>query len=233
MASVFLQTILQLDTTIFGNTVEQYLLYAGTVVLFILGGRILQYILDIYGKRLAAKTKSDWDDILIDVISTPARFLLTTAGLVIAAELFLTFSSPEIEAFYYNVVGLLFLGVITWSLIKLVDIFAERVLMKLAAQTKSNLDDQLVPLFKRAAKYLIVILALLLAMSNFGYDITALLAGLGIGGLAVAFAAQETIKDIFGGIVIFSNKTFLVGDRITVDNITGVVEQINMRTTRL
>ncbi|MFH0970685.1 MAG: mechanosensitive ion channel family protein [Candidatus Diapherotrites archaeon] len=230
MVSLFEQDF-TLQSIVFGSTIEQYLLYAASMIGFLLLGRIIEYALTTYGKHLAFKTKSDWDDLLIDAIALPIRYGTFIIGLTFSAEVFLTFPGEGVQSFYHNVVGLIGLGLVVYILIKIIDLFSERFLFELTAKTKSKLDDQLVPLVKRALKYVVIGMALLLALDNFGYDITALLAGLGIGGLAIAFAAQETVKDIFGGLVIFSNKTFFVGDRITIDNYTGTVEAINLRTT--
>ncbi|MEK6902107.1 MAG: hypothetical protein AABX02_00770, partial [archaeon] len=207
-----------LQSTLYGVTLQNLGFYAATVIGFLVLGRILEFILTKYGKAFTSKTKNDWDDLIIDSLIFPVRYITFIIGLSIGAELFLTFQSPETESFYYQVVGLISLGIILWTILKIIDLFSERILIRFAAKTKSRLDDQLVPLVKRALKYVVILLALLLALDNFGFDITALLAGLGIGGLAVAFAAQETIKDVFGGLTIFANKSFFVGDYVTFLN---------------
>jgi MscS family membrane protein len=219
--------------TIWGNTLEQFALFAATVIGFVLLGKVVDFVITNYIQKLTQKTKSNIDDYLLDIMHAPLQWLVTILGLSVGAELFLTFPSAGIESLYFNIVGALVLGAVTFRAVKAVEIFSDTFLKKLAGKTKSNLDDQLLPLFKKASKYLIVGAAILLALENFGYDITAIIAGLGIGGLAVAFAAQETIKDVFGGIVIFANKSFFVGDRVTVEGVTGSVETINMRTTKI
>lgn len=225
----------EFQSTIYGITLENLAYYAATVIIFLIIGRVLEFILTKYGKALTARTKSDWDDLILDALAFPVRYITFVIGLSAGGKLFLTFSDPETQSFYFQVVGLISLGIILWSVLRIIDLFSERILMTFAANTKSRLDDQLVPLVKRALKYVVILLALLLALDNFGFDITALLAGLGIGGLAVAFAAQETIKDVFGGLTIFANKSFFVGDYVTFlnMNISGRVSAINLRTTRL
>lgn len=224
-----------LQSTLYGITLEHLAFYAATVIGFLVLGRVLEFILTKYGKALTSKTTNDWDDLIIDALAFPVRYITFVVGLSLGAKLFLTFQSSETESFYYQVVGLISLGIVLWTILRVIDLFSERILVRFAAKTKSRLDDQLVPLVKRALKYVVILLALLLALDNFGFDITALLAGLGIGGLAVAFAAQETIKDVFGGLTIFANKSFFVGDYVTFlnNNISGRVTAINLRTTRL
>ncbi len=99
--------------------------------------------------------------------------------------------------------------------------------------TETPTDDALVPLLDRALKFLIVLAGLLLALQNLGLNITTLLAGVSIGGVAVAFAAQDTIKNLFGSVVIFVDKPFRIGDWIMVDGKDGIVEEIGFRSTRL
>ena len=83
------------------------------------------------------------------------------------------------------------------------------------------------------AKAAILLIALIIILSNFGYDVTALIAGLGIGGLAVAFAAQATIADAFGGLSIFTSKPFVVGDIVKTPDAFGTVEEVGLRYTRI
>lgn len=222
-----------IQSTVFGSTLEQYFYFFSTLLGFIILGKVIQHILDRYARKLVQRTANDWDDLLLDTIFIPTQFLFLILGLGIGATLFLTFSDPGIEEFYYKVLGLITLGGILYTLVRLIDLFAERVLLRITSRTKSNLDDQLVPLVKRILKYAVVSMGVLVALDNFGYDITALLAGLGIGGLAIAFAAQETVKDVFGGLTIFANKSFFIGDKVTINGVTGDVETINLRSTRI
>jgi MscS family membrane protein len=91
----------------------------------------------------------------------------------------------------------------------------------------------LVPLIKKALKIFVVIIGALAILSNLNVDIIPLLAGLSIGGLAFALAAQDTIKNFFGSIMIFIDKPFQIGDWITSGNIDGTVEEVGFRATRI
>lgn len=85
----------------------------------------------------------------------------------------------------------------------------------------------------KGIKLLFWILATLLVLSNLGYDVSSLLAGLGIGGVAVALGAQETLSNLFGSIAILTDKPFKVGERIKIDNHEGKVLKIGMRSTKI
>jgi MscS family membrane protein len=112
--------------------------------------------------------------------------------------------------------------------------FIGLVLYDRSLRTESKMDDQLIPFLKDGLKLLIYLIALLIALGGIlDLDITSLLAGLGIGGLAIAFAAQESIKDLFGSATIFFDKPFTVGDIVKVGDVEGTVERVGFRSTRV
>ena len=102
-----------------------------------------------------------------------------------------------------------------------------------AAETDSKLDDQLVPLARTAGKIFVGAVGVIFVLQNLDINITSLIAGLGLGGLAVALAAQDTIKNLLGGATILADKPFQVGDWVIVGDIEGTVEQVGFRSTRI
>ncbi len=115
---------------------------------------------------------------------------------------------------------------------RIVDILG-MYMMKLADRTDSTLDDQLVPLVRKALKLFVIIVGALAILANLDIDILPLLTGLSIGGLAFALAAQDTLKNFFGSIMIFIDKPFQIGDWITSGDIDGTVEEVGFRATRV
>ncbi len=115
---------------------------------------------------------------------------------------------------------------------KLADIMG-MYMVKLAEKTESTLDDQLVPLIRKTLKIFVVIIGGLAILANLDIDIIPLLTGLSIGGLAFALAAQDTLKNFFGSIMIFIDKPFQIGDWITSGVIDGTVEEVGFRATRI
>ena len=103
----------------------------------------------------------------------------------------------------------------------------------IAAESDSKLDDQLVPLARTAGKLFAGAVGLIFVLQNLDINITSLIAGLGLGGLAVALAAQDTIKNLLGGATILADKPFQVGDWVIVGEIEGTVEQVGFRSTRI
>lgn len=104
---------------------------------------------------------------------------------------------------------------------------------KFAEKTESKLDDQLVPIFRRLVKILVMVIGVILILTELGYSVTGLVAGLGIGGLALALAAKETLANIFGSLVIFTDKPFQVGDTIKTPKYEGSVEEVGFRSTQI
>ncbi|MFC5193089.1 mechanosensitive ion channel family protein [Algoriphagus aquatilis] len=116
---------------------------------------------------------------------------------------------------------------------KIVDVIAA-YFASLAAKTASTLDDQLVPLLRKTLKALVIIVGTLFILRDgLDLDIIPFLTGLSIGGVAIALAAQDTIKNFFGSIMIFIDKPFQVGDWVTSGEIDGTVEEVGFRSTRI
>lgn len=122
---------------------------------------------------------------------------------------------------------------ITVAFYKLVNVVAV-YFARLATKTESTLDDQLVPLMRKTLKAFVVIIGTLFILRDgLNLDIIPFLTGLSIGGVAIALAAQDTIKNFFGSVMIFIDKPFQVGDWITSGDIDGTVEEVGFRSTRI
>lgn len=134
------------------------------------------------------------------------------------------YTSRALQGFLaVNVIVLLYYGVdALTSVFKLI-----------AAKTESTYDDQLVPFASKSLKVLIVVLGILLVLQSFGLNVMSLLAGLGLGGLALALAAQDTAANLFGSITILSDNPFKVGDWVKIKDMEGTVEEIGFRSTRV
>jgi MscS family membrane protein len=120
-----------------------------------------------------------------------------------------------------------------WSALKIVD-YVSLHFEKIAAGTANKFDDVLVPMLKTASKVLVVSFGAILVAYSLTFDVASILAGLGIGGVAVALAAKDTISNLFGSVTVLIDRPFQIGDYVTLEkNIEGVVEQVGFRSTRL
>lgn len=153
--------------------------------------------------------------------------LLMLLGVVDALEIknkFELYLSRGLQGFLaVNVIILMYLAVDALT----------NVFKLIAAKTESTYDDQLVPFASKSLKVLIVVLGILLVLQSFGLNVMSLLAGLGLGGLALALAAQDTAANLFGSITILSDNPFKVGDWIKIKDMEGTVEEIGFRSTRI
>lgn len=122
-----------------------------------------------------------------------------------------------------------FTTLVFYRLVDLVGLYMERF----SEATDNTLDDQLVPLVRKVLRTFVVIVGALFILDNLDFNVTAFLAGLSIGGLAFALAAQDTIKNFFGSLMIFIDKPFQIGDWVTSGEIDGTVEEVGFRSTRI
>lgn len=226
-----------LNYNLFGVSIERLLLFFTIILLTFIIRTVILYILDKKITALVKKTKSELDDLIINAIKKPLSYFILLQGSYIAI---LTLQLPETISQFGIVVSDIVHGIYILSIsfialyliFKLIDILAY-YLHQEAKKSKSTLDDQLVPLIIRTLRILVGTLGVLFILENFGYDITSLLAGLGLGGLAFALAAQDTVSNIFGSITVFSDKSFQLGDWISIGDIEGTVEDIGFRSTRI
>lgn len=131
-----------------------------------------------------------------------------------------------------NILVSLIILTVAWFLWKLVANLALFFTRK-AEETESKLDDQIVPILRKFFKILIGSIAIGMILSNFGVDVTGIIAGLGIFGFAFAIAAQDTLGNMFGSATLFGAKPFQVGDFIKYGDIEGIVEEIGIRSTKV
>jgi len=201
---------------------------------FILAGFILRAVLNsVVTHRLAAfaeKTETEADDVATAAIVSPLGLILPVVGIFLAVRTLLT--RPEWVTNSDKVFMVVIILVVTWTFFKLTDAVSI-FLNELAEKTESKLDDQVVPLVRKALKIFLAILAFILIAQNLGYSVSGLLAGLGIGGLALAMASKDTLANLFGSVMILIDRPFHVGDWITFPGGDGVVEEVGMRSTRI
>jgi MscS family membrane protein len=207
----------------------------GLAFLMLVGGLVLrQVVVRLLGRRLltlAEHTETEADDIAIKAIVGPLGVLILLGAAFAAFRLLAAgfFADLQNSARVFRVLTTV---VVAWALFRLVDA-AALILLDFARRTDNDLDDQLVPLLRKAGKLLVTAMAFLLAIQNLGYSVGGLLAGLGIGGLAFALAAKDTIANLFGGVTILVDRPFKVGHWITFDDTSGVVEEIGLRSSRI
>lgn len=174
-----------------------------------------------------------YDQIVRPYLLPVARPLSLFVVFVLVMVLYPVLQLPVKASFYLSYIFraiLPFFGMLVFY--KLVNVFG-LYLDRLAGQNETSLDNHVVPLIKKVLKVFVVIIGFLFILQNLDVNITALLAGLSIGGLALALAAQDTLKNLFGSLMIFVDKPFGVGHWITSGDIDGTVEEVGFRSTRI
>jgi len=203
--------------------------------IFILLGLVLKKVSDFLFERklipVMAKTRFAFDNVLATAASKPLGYLLLLAG-AYGAFAILVPTESNVRGFVFGALKVLIAADVLWFLFRTVDAIVE-YLAKLAKRTESKLDEQLIPLVRKALKVTIGVVCFLWVIQLLGLRVSSLLAGLGIGGLAVALALQDTLSNFFGSIFIFLDRPFGVGDWIKVGEVEGIVEDIGFRSTRI
>ncbi|MFD2785666.1 mechanosensitive ion channel family protein [Hymenobacter rubripertinctus] len=142
-------------------------------------------------------------------------------------------NTPWYGVFAFRVYQIAFITGITWIFLRMIDL-AVLVFMNRALRDPSRLTNQLVPFARDLIKLFVAIVAFLIILGKvFDVDVTAVVGGLGIGGLAVAFAAKESLENLLASFTIFLDQPFVVGDLVSVGDLTGSVEKIGFRSTRI
>lgn len=200
-------------------------------VLFVLT-RALYFLFEKGFLAISKRTKTTLDDKLFEGIRSAVSFFL----LVIAAKIaFLTLTTFNgITDIIDHIINSLIIISVTWGFIKTFSVLIDHWGKMWARKTKSKLDDSLISLFHRFSNVAISIFGALLVLSEWDIDVTGFLAGLGIAGIAIGFALQDSLSNIFGGISLILDKAIKVGDFVQLDSgETGEVTDVGLRSTRI
>lgn len=213
------------------NSIWDWLVSLLIVLGSVLLAKIVYWLVSKYVKRLAKKTRTQLDDILVDKLEEPVVFAIVIIGLWTGYAR-LDFSEG-FASFAQNVFHILIAIDVTWMIARVVDALIGEYLVPLVDKTENDLDDQLMPILRKGIRWVIWTLGIIVGLNNAGYNVGALLAGLGIGGIAMAMAAKDFVANIFGGVTVFIDKPFKLGDRIQIGGFDGMVQDIGIRSTRL
>ncbi|HDD72766.1 MAG TPA: mechanosensitive ion channel family protein, partial [Candidatus Aenigmarchaeota archaeon] len=218
--------------------ITQYLPYSNAIesllilFLFLVIAKIVSFAFKKTVHRLTAKTKTILDDLLIGAINLPLIL-----GIILLGIYYAILNAPVLSG-YLNYVTMGFtalfiiLGAIT--LTRIINAFIEWYMTEIAVKTKTKADEQFIPIIRKVAYGVVGIVSLLWILNQFGVEITTLVATLGIGGLAVALALQDTLKEFFAGTYVILDRPIRIGDYIELESgERGYVTDISWRSTRL
>lgn len=231
-----------LHQTLLGNTLESYLWFLGILLAGLALKRFVsKLIARLFYRIVGSQGRKVGPEKFMELTASPVGFLFLLLILYVAFDR-LHFPD-EWKLVPENVFGLrfvlrqLFEGAlvvaVTWIILRLVDFFG-LVLLARARETEDRADDQLVPFIKEGIKVILAGVGLLITLAvSFDLDVISLVTGLGIGGLAFALAAKETLENLLGSFTIFLDKPFRVGDHVKVGAVEGKIESVGFRSTRI
>ena len=213
------------------NNIGDWALALVIIVGTLIAAKALYWVIGRIVKKLTAKTKTKLDDIMVDMLEEPIVLIVTIIGVWFAIG---RLSFPEkIMEWINNLYMVMIVLTITWLLARLIDAIIKEYVVPITKKTKGDFDDQIIPIIRKAIRAAIWIMGIIIALNNAGYNVGALLAGLGIGGIALAMAAKDTVANFFGGITIFTDKPFTINDRVKINGFDGTITEIGIRSTRL
>ena len=216
-----------LEDELWGNTLESW----GISILIIVGAVVVVKLISLFSRKVLkpfiTRTPNHLDNVIYYSLESPIKFAVMLLGIWIAIHR-LVYPDNFVKTID-NAYRILIVLDITWVFARLIGGLLEIYLRK----ESTGQTHKMMPIIKRTALVLVWIIGIVMALSNIGVNISALLGTLGIGGIAFALAAQDTVKNIFGAFTIFTDKPFNIGDTIRVDSFEGTVIDVGARSTKI
>ncbi|MEX0934072.1 MAG: mechanosensitive ion channel family protein [Candidatus Paceibacterota bacterium] len=210
-----------------GNSVLDYSEALVVFVLLLIAFKLFQTLLLVNLKRLASKTQTDVDDTFIKIIESIKPPFYSFVAVYLAVQ-FLVVSS-----FIEKLIDVVLIIWIVYEVVSVFQILVSYIIAKRFQKEQDTATRSALIMLGKITKGVLWAVGILMILSNLGINITSLVAGLGIGGIAIAFALQNILTDLFSSFAIYFDKPFMVGDFITVGKDSGVVEKIGIKTTRI
>ncbi len=213
---------------ILGNEIGAIIFF----LVFVFLGFVLGKALARLGKILLnkKKLKSKAYNILVDVLKHPDPIVLIILFIFINVGLSYLVVSVKLLSFVTKTSHVVYVFAIAWVIIKLVIGLIDEYLQPKMENTSAK---QVIPALRTLTIIILLIFAVLVVLSNFGYNVNTLLAGLGIGGLALAFASKDLLENLISGVMLFTEKNFNVDDTIKINDMYGSVYEIGLRSTKI
>ena len=212
-----------------GNTATHYAISALFLIGAILMRRFVTTIIFNQLKRLAAKTETTLDDKLFPALEGPVAAFVMVTGIFAALKVLKL--SAETDRYIANGSTVAFSLVLFWGMLRAFDAVLDHA-HEIARERQMGVAA-FMPWIKKTLLAVFVVIGVLITVQSLGYNVSTILSGLGIGGLAFALAAQDTIANLFGSIVVAIDQPFKVGETVKIGANTGMVEDIGLRSTKI
>ena len=225
-----------LQEYLYNNTIENWLISLAILGVAILINVLIGFINRRYLRVLANRTKTQLDNLLVNTLETPLK-----VGIILIAiwvGLHRLSLSPAFDEWLYKTYKILAVLNVTWFVVHMIngvlsEFFQKRNEKRIKNQRDAQYNQHLTKIILKVSSFLIWTIGLITALNNAGLELKAILGTLGLGGIAIALASQDTVKNVFGGFTVILDGTFRIGDRIKVGAIEGEVEDIGIRSTKI
>lgn len=214
-----------LDQEILGNSLMTWAISAGIIVAAFLLGRFLAYGLRLFSRRMGSFVIS----CMLEQLDGPLTNLVLVMGVRLAVA---PLNLPEnVRTLVAQGLMFTFVMVLTWLTVKAYDGVHKGIFVPYSRKPDAAIELHVFALLQTVVNTLLWTIGLASALNSIGFEVSAILAGLGIGGMALALAAQDTVANVFGGILVLLQRPFRVGERIEVNGVNGWVTQVGLRNT--
>ena len=212
---------------LFGNSVRDYLIALIMFIVLFFLFKLFQIFILKRLEKLAEQTKTDLDDTFITIIKSLKPPLYSFLAFYVALGFLV------ITSLVQKVVNIILIIWITYQVVISIQILIDYAVKKWLDKERNKGTKAAIELIGKMTKGILWVMGLLLVLANLGINVTSLIAGLGIGGIAIALALQNILGDLFSSFAIYFDKPFTVGAYITVGEHKGIVEKIGIKTTRI
>jgi MscS family membrane protein len=219
------------DHNLLGEPLWKYVASLTYVILAFLVSKFIDVATTVWLRRLALRTQSRLDDLMLELLRGPVKVVAFVLLLNIGLNFFNW--SPHAKLYFSKGLILVVAAALTYLAVGVVRVLLETWKTRHGQEAERRFNDQLFSVIRITLNTFIVVVAVLVTAQNLDINITAAIASLSIGGLAVGLAAQDTLANLFGALAVFVDKPFRVGDYIKLDGVEGVVEIVGLRSTRV
>ncbi len=225
-----------LENTYYNNTLQDWLISLTILVVALFINLAISLINRRYLQRLADRTKTQLDNILVNTLETPLKVGIILIAVWVALHRLSL--SPAFDEWLYKAYRILAVLNVTWFVVHMIngvlsEFFHKRNEQRTKNQREEQYNKHLIKIIQKVSSFIVWTIGLITALNNAGLELKAILGTLGIGGIAIALASQDTVKNVFGGFTVILDGTFRIGERIQVGNIEGEVEDIGIRSTKI
>ncbi len=224
------ETVLNiLKYNIFDNSIQSYIIFLLVLFLSYPTSVLTSYILKNYFTKISSKTSIKFDDIFVESLSPTITMFVIASFFYIATS----YMVGELRLILNKIFSFLIVVPLVYFMIKFSTEMLSYYLKKNSLDKNRKINETAINLTIQITRIILISLGILLILENLGYNVSTLIAGLGVGGFAFALAAQDLLKNFFAGLGLIFDKTFLKGERINFNDKSGIIEEIKLRNTKI